>query len=65
VEKLWTASQCIAQYPEDESVNTTLNLLNVAINFRPVTTDFCLSNSLKSMTRPPFGDDYPADDLRR
>jgi hypothetical protein len=65
MEQLWTASQCIAQYPADESVNTALNLLNLAINFRAFATDFCLGNSLISMTRPPFGGDYAADGLRR
>jgi hypothetical protein len=65
MEKLWAASQCIAQYPEDDSVNATLNLLNLATHFRTFTTGFCLGNSLTSMTRPPFGSDCPADDLRR
>jgi hypothetical protein len=65
MEKLWTASQCTAQYPEDESVHATLNRLNQAINFRAFSTVFCLGNSLRSMARPPFGGDCPAGDLRR
>jgi hypothetical protein len=65
MEKLWTASQCMAQYPADESVNATLNRLNQAINFLAFSTGFCFGNSLRSMTRPPFGGDCPADDLRR
>jgi hypothetical protein len=31
VEKWWLNNQCIAQYPEDDSINTVLTLLSLAI----------------------------------
>ena len=50
MEKWWVIIQCIAQYPEDDSVNTILKLLSLAINCLAFTSPLCLSNSLTFIT---------------